>query len=493
LTAAAVAGVLVLGLALRLVGIRGAFPYEYHPDEPTDLAIALRMVHHASANPHWFRYPSLFFDLVAAVEWTVREAAALVGAPVSLRVPVVQTVGNAILRDATALLVARAVTLTASIALIGVAMWLCRLLTGRRAPMLVAGFLVAVNPILVRNGRWATPDMLAGLAATAALAGCVLVARNPSRVNYVLAGVLVGAAAGAKYNAAVVVVALLVAHAIAHERPTAHLERLVPAAIAAVLTFLVITPFAVLDLHTFLVDATYDVRHYHGGHAGNEGNSLVTNLHWLWSSMGPVLVLPFGAFLVRRHRRRLLVPASFAVVYFALVSAAFVRFERNLVPLLPALLVLAAIGGVAVVERVGSGRTARVAVGGVVALALAWPLVPGVQDAIDATRDPRASARRWIDRNVPAGSRIAVDAYAPWVDPTRHRPVPLGFAVVDRSRLERADAVAVVVTQNGSGRFLAGGGTGAARATFAWLGREACDRATFNRGSQRIWIFRLRC
>ena len=488
---------LLLGLALRLVGIRGAFPYVYHPDEPTDLGIVLRMVHQPSLNPHSFRYPSLFFDVVAFAETVYVKVGGLigsVGSAASLHVPEVQTVGNAFIRDSAALVVARIVTLTASVALIAVAMWMCWLMTHRRAPTFVAGFLVAVNPILVRNGRWATPDTLAGLTATAAIIGCVLVARDPSVRNYLIAGVLIGIAISAKYNTAAVVIALLTAHAIAHERPTAHLERLVAAGLVAMAAFLAVTPFAALDPHTFLRDATYDLRHYHGGHPGNEGNSPVTNLRWLWNSMGPVLLLALGVVVVRRSRRLLLVPVSFVVVYFLLLSAAFVRFERNLVPLVPTLLVVAAVGGVALVEWVAGSGTGRIAAVGLVALFLAWPLVFAIRDARAATRDTRASARTWIDRHLPARARIAVDAYAPWVDPARHRPVPLGFSVVDRRSVERASPDAVVITANGSGRFLAGESErAAAKRTVAWLERTACDQVTFNRGGDRIRVLRLRC
>ena len=42
-------------------------PYLDHPDEPTNYGVFHEMVHDRTLNPHFFNYPSLFFDLQAFV------------------------------------------------------------------------------------------------------------------------------------------------------------------------------------------------------------------------------------------------------------------------------------------------------------------------------------------------------------------------------------------------------------------------------------------
>ncbi|MBV8996937.1 MAG: hypothetical protein JO287_25280, partial [Pseudonocardiales bacterium] len=60
------AGLLLLALVLRLVGLTTDLPYMHHPDEPVNLRVIDAMVANGDANPHFFNYPSLFFYLHAA-------------------------------------------------------------------------------------------------------------------------------------------------------------------------------------------------------------------------------------------------------------------------------------------------------------------------------------------------------------------------------------------------------------------------------------------
>jgi hypothetical protein len=56
------------------------------------------------------------------------------------------------------------------------------------------------------------------------------------------------------------------------------------------------------------------------------------------------------------------------------------------------------------------------------------------------------------------------------------------------------DSGAVVVTRAGSGRYLSGYDRKQSVVdNLAALESAACDRATFNHGTSRIWIFRLHC
>ena len=83
------AGVVLAGaLAIRLVGINWGLPYLSHPDEPVNYGVFHAMVHDRTLNPHFFNYPSLFFDIQAFVH----------GITGSGPVPVMQSGGNWLLR-----------------------------------------------------------------------------------------------------------------------------------------------------------------------------------------------------------------------------------------------------------------------------------------------------------------------------------------------------------------------------------------------------------
>jgi 4-amino-4-deoxy-L-arabinose transferase-like glycosyltransferase len=365
--------------------------------------------------------------------------------------------------------------------------------------VLLAGALLAFNPTAVRNARWFTPDSLAGLTATAAIVAAVVVATRPRLRHYIIAGVLIGLAVSAKYNVALVAVALVVAHLVARREEKVPFRYLVYAGGAAIAAFLITSPYALFDAHRFWTDFTFELRHYNTGHPGNEGNAPQVNANWVWASAGPALLLLFGLFVTPARVRRLCwVPLSFVAVYFVAVSLPKVRFERNLTPLLPALLVIAAIVGVECFER---ARTALhdapvVRIAGAIAaiIVVAWPAVFAIRQTNDALTDYKAAARTWIQQHVPAQSRVVLDGYSPWLDPAQYKLTASPLVLRDLAKVRPTDPDAIVVTQNGSGRYLSGYDRDRSVVeNLASLESTACDQASFNRGGSRIWVFRLHC
>src|SRR5512141_2904418 len=57
----ALAGIVALGLGLRLWGINFGLPYTYAPDEAWHMSVWLAMIKNADLNPHWLGYPHLAF------------------------------------------------------------------------------------------------------------------------------------------------------------------------------------------------------------------------------------------------------------------------------------------------------------------------------------------------------------------------------------------------------------------------------------------------
>ena len=71
--------ILLLGAALRFWHLNYGLPYIYHADEPTNFGLALTMVRNADLNPHFFKYPSLFFYVNAYADWLFMRVGGLLG------------------------------------------------------------------------------------------------------------------------------------------------------------------------------------------------------------------------------------------------------------------------------------------------------------------------------------------------------------------------------------------------------------------------------
>lgn len=490
----------VSAVGLRVVAVPAGLPYLGHPDEPVNLAVARRMVEERSLNPRFFDYPSLAYDLQAFAHAVYRLIADVVGDGAPMRV--MESVNLAVARaiDPGAVVVARSVTLVVSLAVVVLTGWLTRLVGGDRRTVLLAAALAAFSALLVEHAALVTPDTLTAATTTLALCAAMRLRTSGSLAAYLFAGASVGLAAASKYNAVIVAVAVVVVHLMRSER--VH-RRMVQAAVAAVAAFLVVCPYVVLDASTFWMNLRSVLSHYSTGHDGYEGNSWVVNLGWLAAAFGPLLVVAMVPVIREVTARRAptgravddptVVPvAAFVGAAFVLVSAQQVRFERNLLPLAPAVVVLVAIGVRQVVARAAvSSAMRRRMVLTVLAAAACWYAVNGVTASVVAARSPTAETRAWIEANVPAGSVIVVDSYGPFLDGERWKLVHPRYSLVESDTTFGASPDVVIVTRSGSGRYLGLDDDKGAAATLAALVKAACDDQTFDRDTVRVFV--LRC
>lgn len=109
---------------------------------------------------------------------------------------------------------------------------------------------------------------------------------------------------------------------------------------------------------------------------------------------------------------------SFPILYYLLISRFVVRFERNLVPLLPFLAVgagyLLDAGMDWLIERFKWKRLAghMLAVVGL-GLLLALPLIASVSfDRALSQTDHRETAGQWVEQHIQPGSKIAIEHYS---------------------------------------------------------------------------------
>jgi 4-amino-4-deoxy-L-arabinose transferase-like glycosyltransferase len=358
----ALVAVLVLAAGLRLVGVRNGLPFPLlNPDERSIVPRAWSMVHGGGADPEWFDYPSLVMYLLAPFQAWADEPSYLTG---------------------------RLVIVAVGVAGVAAAWWL-----GDRAYGTVAGFVAAtataVETTHVAYSRMAVTDIALTLGVTVALALMVM-----GRIE--LAGVAIGLATSAKYPG-ILLLAPLVAAA------WGRWGRLAAGGGLAVVAFAVTSPYVLLNLGRTADDAWRVQQSARDGWLGFEHDHAapIAFVDRLWDGFGPVLLVAAAGLVVAlvRRTRADLVLAVFCVVYFADLLTVDAHFDRYVLPLVPALGVLA-------------GRIRSLAP--VTVLLLAVPLTWSVRDARELTKtDARVVAHRWIDANLPKGARVAVDPSTP--------------------------------------------------------------------------------
>jgi 4-amino-4-deoxy-L-arabinose transferase-like glycosyltransferase len=356
----ALAGILGLAAALRLVGLRYGLPFPVlNPDEQNIVPRAWRMVHGGGPDPEWFDYPSLLLYLLAPFQTWSEEPSYLS---------------------------ARLAAVVLGLAGVAAAWWLGSRAYGRVAGG-VAAAAVAVATLHVAYSRMAVTDVLLALGVTVALALLV-----DDRIE--LAGLAVGVATSAKYPGLILFVPLVAA-------AWGRWRRLAVGGALAVVGFLATSPYVAVHGGEALGDAWRLQRLAHRGWLGFEDDPWAgfAFVGRLWDAVGPALIvaavgLVFALAAARRNRRDLVL-ASFVLAYFASLLTLDAHFDRYVLPLVPPLAVLA-------------GRLRSLAP--VTLLLLVVPLVWSIRDARELTRtDTRVVASRWIERNLPPDAVIAAE------------------------------------------------------------------------------------
>jgi len=279
---------------------------------------------------------------------------------------------------------------------------------GARHALLAAG-LMAVTPTHVAVSRQiGEGSPLTFFSALSLLLSLIAIERGGRR-RFILAGLAAGFAAASHYAGAIVVVVPLVAAWMTTSDESSRVSRAVAVSLAAVAAFVVATPLSVGDLPAFLNGFAIAASPTGAGMAGDV--ELLRQL--VWALQWPGVVLAFAGLslgIVRAmtgpgHTRWTLL-VSFPVAYFALVAWHGAASDAILLPLLPAMTVIAAIAvisGVSLLRRFDIPRAARTAL--IAALTVVAVLPPAVfsielvrqagRESVGElrTRDTRTSAR----------------------------------------------------------------------------------------------------
>ena len=417
--------ILLLALALRLWGVGYDLPYIYHPDEPVPLTISLNMFRSGQLNPHFFHWSSLLFylDLLAYIPYYLAgRLAGVLASPAAIPMPIQVAMGVTYAPMPTVVLWGRLVTVAFGVGIVWLAYLAGRQLFHDRRVGLLAAFALAVSPPIVTHSRWMTPDIPAAFFVMGVLVAAVYILQRGQTRYYVAAGALVGLAAGTKYNAVLIALAVLAAHLLRRGK----LRDLLLAGVTSVAAFCVAMPYAVLDYPAFREGLRYNSIHYSSGHPGMEGDTIRFYLNFLWTQTGLLCLLALlaaGLGVVRRSKLILLL-AVFPLVYAVFIGRYPVRNDRTGLLLIPFIALLAAALLVQFARWIsrstnsGGGTVWRLVWAVLVAVCCLAPAVTTVRNTIRmVTPNSRETARVWLEENLPEKAKVAVESYAPYVDP----------------------------------------------------------------------------
>jgi 4-amino-4-deoxy-L-arabinose transferase-like glycosyltransferase len=409
------AAILVLALGLRLWGSGYGLPAytQYHPDEDALVDRAAKILWTGEWNLERFNYPPAY-AYVQAMAYAVYF---LYGVMQDLWLYLPPFVLP------NYYLVGRVVTALFGTLTILVIYLAGRELDGRRTGLLAAA-LLGGNYLHIIHSHYATFDVMVGFWASLTLLFSVLVTTRQQARWYLLAGLCAGLAGATKYNGAVAIILPILAHILSSQwGEWGWLSgRLFLSLGAFFVGFFGGNPFALGNLPEFLGGLATVLHHYGTEQPGFEGTGnwrwypgvFLTSADALWTVTGTLGIV---GMLFKEWKKGLLL-VCFPLLYYLMVSRFVVRFERNMVPLLPFLAVgggwLIDIGARALTKRFErSHMWSGVVTALGVALLLCLPLAASIMfDRALSQIDHREIAGKWLEQNIEPGSKIAIEHYS---------------------------------------------------------------------------------
>jgi len=455
--------------ALRLWGIGFDLPNLYHRDEAKYVSIPLKILKSGDYNPHFFNYPSLFFyvlSLVYIIYFLFMASRGRLSNLGGLTLP--QEVMPGVVGRATMpsqFLAGRGMVALSGMLTVLLVYCTARKIYNRRTGFLAA-LLFSVSPTHIRNSHFIAPDVLMILVVMASFYFSYQILLQGKLQGYLLAGLLAGLAASTKYNAYPILVPLFIAHFLQQRGKDLINTNILVAGLACVAGFFLGTPYAILDLPTFLNGLAFELRHYATlGDPGTEGkNALLWYTAYLIRTEGLIPLLA-GIEAVRgllARSRKMLLLISFPVTYMLLTSFYIVKNDRTVLVIVPFLAILAAAFLDRAITFVQQAATKAKSSGTLIPLAavllvlavLLWPTWRAVQIDIRFTQeDVRTEVTKWMETELPPESRIVGEYYSPLLVNSVHH-----FRWVDRAIDQplswyKENADYVVFVQNRYGGF----------------------------------------
>jgi len=419
-TRVALALILLVALGLRLRGVAFGLPALYDPDEPIFMLCAIKLLRDHSLNPGWFGHPGSTTIYVMAI---VEAGTFLIGHWLGY-FPTQAAFVDSIYHDpGIVFLPGRLFIVACSVGCVAFTYLIARRLCGAGTALLAAGIL-AVDALHIQWSQVIRTDVHASLFMLASLWFAIGIAQRGRLRDYIGAGAMAGLACATRWPAVTIIAATCGAAILAMMTDRAsigrHARMLGMALVAMVLATIAASPYLLLDYPTVAANLGGEAQTHH---LGATGGTFFENTAWyvanpLLYTLGTtgVIMLLVGIVAVLWRARlaavTILLPAA---IFFIAISSQHLIWARWIVPIVPLVAILVAIGTRCLMSLLYAHVPRAPALAMIIALAalVLLPMVRATQGAAaERADDTREIAARWIVANVARNETIAVEHFA---------------------------------------------------------------------------------
>ncbi len=419
--------ILFCGFLLRIIGVNFGLPFLYYPDEYHLIEHALQFGT-GDLNPRFFDWPAnvimYFYFILYGLYYVVLKLTGSIHSPTDFALM--------FWKDPTTFyLIARSLTAVVSTFSIYLTYKIGELVYGKKAGIISALF-IALSYLYVRDSHYAMCDIYLIFFLLLSVFFFLRFSQSSKWKHLIIASVFWGLATASKYGGSMLFLTLVVSvganyRAIQKRFDGRALAIIVVCSLIAVVTFFIVTPYALLDYDRFIKTFLFMREYIQGNFGGYQGVKLGFHVEysgylWLFTQVIPQAVGVFSAvFLIAgtlyslaEKRERKWILASFPIAFYLLVLGPInIFFPRYAFPLLPFMSIWGATFLLTMLEKMPVSRVVkRVVLVVFLMLLLGNPLVRIIRlDMALSGTDTRTQARNWILTNIPAGKKIALESF----------------------------------------------------------------------------------
>lgn len=395
--------IIALGFLCRVIGLNFG---PYHADEH-------RIIYHSLAfgtgdlNPHMFYYPTLFMYLLFAVYgvfYAIGFAAGLFNSAYDFGMYFIKNPDFFYI-------LARFVSVAFGTATIPAIYFLGKRNYSKSIGLLSALF-ISVAFIHARDSHYATTDITMTFFIVLSYIYIIKILQDAKLSNYLLAGLFAGLGMSVKYNAALIVLPIFAAHLLGtrKENQKGSFVKLLSAFAIMIFSFLLTSPYILLDFKNFIKDIIYVIN----VNKGFDINALFHLKFTLPEAVGwPFFVLSILGFFyaIYKYSKKNILIILFPLLYYFLIWKMGQPFERYVLPLVPFMSIISAWFIVEFSNNVFKRKFIRsfaILLITLVALSVSVLKVT-YSDYLMVKKDNRKIAQEWIETHLPEGTKIAID------------------------------------------------------------------------------------
>ncbi len=295
---------------------------------------------------------------------------------------------------------------------------------------LISALFLTFSFLHISYSRIIKPDVLMVFFGLLSFLFAYLIYERGKITDYVLAAIFLAFSVATKYTTVFLILPILLAHLLGSlNRGKGALAILLDKKLLILLAFMVggfflANPYGTLKYWRIMEWLKTAYRSLRAGEPGRPKLNEVGNswLFYLRAGLSGRMGWPLGlsslagvAYGIWRHKKKDILLLCFPLVFLAFLGTLAHQSDSYILPIFPFVVILAARFLVEVTSRlVRSKRTQNFLIasfaGGIL-------LIPGVGVTrylqIVAREETRIEAKKWIEANIPSGSRIALEAYCP--------------------------------------------------------------------------------